>query len=98
MVLDYPHLTEQLTPEEVDGAVETALEMWARASQLKFTKVDDPKDATIKLSFVRGAHGDDRPSDGPGRELAHAFFPLQGQGKKECPPHNHEWCWSCRSF
>lgn len=55
--------------------------MWSAASQIKFERVTDSnKDADILIKFVTGYHGDGRPADGPGKELAHAFFPLDNKG------------------
>ena len=58
--------------------------MWSNASGLTIKREDDPKATPdIKLSFVEGFHGDTRPADGPGGELAHAFFPLGGKGEED---------------
>lgn len=58
--------------------------MWSKASQLKFKNVKDEQtkdeEVDILISFVRGYHDDSRPADGPGKELAHAFFPLDNKG------------------
>ena len=55
--------------------------MWSNASQLTFTRATTPDViADIDIKFVTGFHGDDHPTDGPGRELAHAFFPLNNTG------------------
>lgn len=55
--------------------------MWSAASQIKFERVTDSKtEADILIKFVSGYHGDGRPTDGPGKELAHAFFPLDNKG------------------
>ena len=69
--------TPDLSKEEVDRTIQKAADMWANVSSLTFTKITDPnQDADILIKFVRGYHGDSRPADGPGKELAHAFFPL----------------------
>ena len=55
--------------------------MWSAASPIKFKRVTDPNtEADILIKFVSGYHGDSRPADGPGKELAHAFFPLDNKG------------------
>ena len=50
--------------------------MWSNASQLTFKTVTLPNvKADINIKFVVGFHGDSRLTDGPGKELAHSFFP-----------------------
>ena len=73
--------TPDLSKDKVRATLKKALAMWAAASPLTFTEVAEPEtDAHIQLDFVRGEHGDGRPADGPGKELAHAFFPLDNEG------------------
>lgn len=73
--------TPKLTTKEVDDTIKKALDRWSNASQIKFKRVTDPKtEADILIKFVTGYHGDGRPADGPGKELAHAFFPLDNKG------------------
>ena len=73
--------TPDLSKEEVDQTIATAIAIWASVSSLTFTKITAPdKEADIMIKFVRGYHGDSRPADGPGKELAHAFFPLDNKG------------------
>lgn len=70
-----------ITEKEVDETIKKSLDKWSRASQLKFERLTDPnKEADIMIKFVKGYHGDNRPTDGPGLELAHAFFPLDNTG------------------
>ena len=55
--------------------------MWSNASQLTFTRVTTPGvKADINIKFVSGLHGDNHPTDGPGNELAHAFYPSNNKG------------------
>ena len=73
--------TPDLTKKEVDDTIKKALDQWSSASQIKFERITDPnKEADIMIKFVSGYHGDSRPADGPGKELAHAFFPLDNTG------------------
>ena len=65
----------------MDQTIEKALEMWSKASGLAFKREDDfTVEPDISIKFVLGYHGDGRPTDGPGKELAHAFFPLDNKG------------------
>ena len=73
--------TPKLSTKEVDDTIKKSLDMWSAASQIKFERVvDSNTDADILIKFVTGYHGDGRPADGPGKELAHAFFPLDNKG------------------
>ena len=73
--------TPDLKKKEVEETIKKSLDTWSAVSQLKFERVTDPnKEADIMIKFVSGFHGDSRPADGPGKELAHAFFPLDNTG------------------
>lgn len=65
-----------LKKEDVDKTFEKALEMWSSVSGLTFKRENDLQvEPDIRVLFVTGYHNDSRPADGPGGELAHAFFP-----------------------
>ena len=66
-----------LTQEEVDGETRAAMDIWEGVTKLKFDKSNSDK-ADIEISFVQGYHGDEYPTDGPGKSLAHAYFPRHG--------------------
>ncbi|KAI1903687.1 hypothetical protein AGOR_G00029790 [Albula goreensis] len=71
--------TPDLSRFEVDTAIERGLQVWAKVTPLRFTRIYSGI-ADIMISFVRRAHGDNNPFDGPGRVLAHAFGPSRGIG------------------
>lgn len=62
------------TQDELDALV-ASMDLWANASSLTFTRVTNPADATIKVKFAAGAHGDGSAFDGPLGVLAHAILP-----------------------
>lgn len=51
---------------------------WSRNSALNFIKETKNKKAMIEIGFRKRDHKDGNPFDGPGRTLAHAFFPQFG--------------------
>ncbi|XP_054482526.1 collagenase 3a isoform X1 [Anoplopoma fimbria] len=74
---------EKYTPDmsvpEVDDSIEKALQVWAKVTPLRFTRINSGT-ADIMISFGRKSHGDYYPFDGPGGTLAHAFAPAPGIG------------------
>ncbi|XP_047464028.1 collagenase 3-like [Mugil cephalus] len=80
---DLTYRIENYTPDmsqaEVDDSIEKALQVWAKVTPLRFTRIYSGI-ADIMISFGRLSHGDYYPFDGPGGTLAHAFAPSPGIG------------------
>ncbi|EDO46663.1 predicted protein, partial [Nematostella vectensis] len=75
-----------LSASEQDDIFRLALKFWADESGLSFRQVKSGTAADIKISFGSGAHmGTHVESqcpfdfDGPGKVLAHAYFPSDGR-------------------
>lgn len=69
-------LTDRVPAFQIRQAVERALDEWRKHAALTFvpgTSVVARRN--LHLTFGRGAHGDEYPFDGPGRVLAHTYFP-----------------------
>lgn len=60
----------------MDNWLEQGFDAWAKYSRLKFKRIHDPS-ADIIIAFGSYYHGDRYPFDGPGRILAHAFYPYE---------------------
>ncbi|KAK2828862.1 hypothetical protein Q5P01_019896 [Channa striata] len=71
--------TPDMTVAEVDDSIEKALQVWAKVTPLRFTRIYSGI-ADIMISFGRQAHGDAYPFDGRGKTLAHAYGPGTGIG------------------
>lgn len=71
--------TPDMSRSEVDSSIDKALQVWAKVTPLRFTKIHSGT-ADIVISFGRRSHGDYYPFDGPGGTLAHAFAPSPGIG------------------
>jgi hypothetical protein len=69
-------LTSKLTPEVSRAEFARALAEWARYVKLTFTPALGPGlPRTIDILFASGSHGDAYPFDGPGKVIAHTFYP-----------------------
>ncbi|XP_030293061.1 collagenase 3-like [Sparus aurata] len=71
--------TPDMSVSEVDYSIEKALQVWAKVTPLRFTRIYSGT-ADIMISFGRLSHGDYYPFDGPDGTLAHAFSPSSGIG------------------
>ncbi|MBN3324945.1 MMP20 protein, partial [Atractosteus spatula] len=71
--------TPDMAVQDVDRAIERALQVWAKVTPLRFTRIYSGT-ADIMISFGAGVHGDYYPFDGPDGTLAHAFAPSEGIG------------------
>ncbi|XP_075876056.1 collagenase 3-like [Nelusetta ayraudi] len=71
--------TPDMPQSEVEDSIEKALQVWAKFTPLRFTRIYSGT-ADIMISFGRQSHGDYYPFDGPGNTLAHAFAPSSGIG------------------
>jgi hypothetical protein len=72
----FPTLTGNLPGEKMRSEILRAFAEWSRHVAVHFHPESDP-DAlkTISVLFAAGQHGDGFPFAGPGRILAHTFFP-----------------------
>ncbi len=61
----------------MDDTLTRAFDMWSAASGIEFVHVES-KNPKINIKFVERDHGDADPFDGPGKVLAHAYFPRFG--------------------
>ncbi len=78
----FTHLSAKLLAATAESEIVRALDEWARYAPLEFSPAASASEArTISILFASGAHGDGYPFDGPGKILAHTFYP---------PPLNNE--------
>ncbi|XP_036600315.1 neutrophil collagenase-like [Trichosurus vulpecula] len=89
--------TPDLPKADVDSAIEKAIQIWSGPAPLKFTRINSGE-ADIKISFVRGDHGDNSPFDGKNGVLAHAFQPGQGIGGDAHFDEDETWTVSSRDY
>ncbi|KAM6970468.1 collagenase 3a [Aplochiton taeniatus] len=71
--------TPDMSQSEVDNSIDRALQVWAKVTPLRFTRIYSGT-ADIMIFFGRADHGDYYPFDGPDGTLAHAFAPGPGIG------------------
>ncbi len=69
-------LGNRLPRPQVQHELLRALAEWGKYIDVGFTPAPLPNSArTITMLFAGGAHGDPYPFDGPGRTVAHTFYP-----------------------
>ena len=72
----FSNATAKLPRSTVESEMVRALEEWAKHGNLKFSPAGAAPDRrTITVLFARGAHGDGLSFDGPGKVLAHTYYP-----------------------
>ncbi|XP_022251649.1 matrix metalloproteinase-16-like [Limulus polyphemus] len=62
---------------KVDKEIEKAFKIWSDVTSINFIHKKNGR-VHIDIRFEEGEHGDGDPFDGPGKTLAHAFFPQFG--------------------
>jgi Predicted Zn-dependent proteases len=76
LTYSYSQLTAALPRETTTAILQRALAEWAKYARLTFTYSDNTAGTrNINFLFASGAHGDPYPFDGPGKILAHTFYP-----------------------
>ncbi|MBL9006872.1 MAG: matrixin family metalloprotease [Myxococcales bacterium] len=73
----FDNYTADVAIDQGRAAVRNALNQWAWAAPLGFTEAAGG--AHLRFGWSRGDHGDGAAFDGPGRTLAHAFYPSDGR-------------------
>ncbi len=72
----YSALTTKQSRALVTANIEKALGEWSKAAAVTFTPGMQPNAArNLNILFASGDHGDGYPFDGPGKVLAHTFYP-----------------------
>uniref|UniRef100_A0A8C4QSN6 Matrix metallopeptidase 19 n=1 Tax=Eptatretus burgeri TaxID=7764 RepID=A0A8C4QSN6_EPTBU len=72
------NVTPDMSNAAVRKAFNQAFNQWSKVSPLRFFETTSSQ-SDIVISFARRNHYDGHPFDGPGRTLAHAFFPEDGR-------------------
>ncbi|MGL3211121.1 M10 family metallopeptidase domain-containing protein [Bradyrhizobium sp. BR 1433] len=74
----FHELSHDLPQPDIRSTIINAFAAWAAVVPLRFTEVSAAAPHDIAIRFVYGDHGDGNPFDGPGRVLAHAYYPPPG--------------------
>ncbi|XP_026780497.3 collagenase 3 [Pangasianodon hypophthalmus] len=89
--------TSDLPRNTVDSLIGAALDVWAKASPLRFFR-SSSQQADIMVEFGSKYHGDNYPFDGPKGTLAHAFDPGEGIGGDVHFDEDELWTADSRGF
>lgn len=72
--------SDNLTRRIIETIIVTVTNNWSRTPLIHFEQVYSKKRSNIIIKFLNGSHNDDYDFDGPGKVLAHAFYPAKGLG------------------
>jgi peptidoglycan hydrolase-like protein with peptidoglycan-binding domain len=75
LTYSFQNYTTDISNGAIRWAIDHAFSLWSAETPLRFRRVADGTSGDIVIRFVTGSHGDGAPFDGPGKVLAHAFFP-----------------------
>lgn len=79
-----------ITVQQVRLIMASALKKWSERANIDFEEIpptpegpqpEGPPASQIRVRFDTWYHGDRNPFDGRGGTIAHAFYPLNNQGK-----------------
>jgi hypothetical protein len=72
----FQRLTQKLPADQVRTEILRAIQEWSRVAAVTFSPASGPyQERTLNFLFASGSHGDAYPFDGPGKVLAHTFYP-----------------------
>lgn len=76
LTYSFSALTRKLSPEQAKAEIVRAMNEWSKQVKIRFTEGGSAQSArNINVMFGTGDHSDGYPFDGPGKALAHTFFP-----------------------
>ena len=72
----FSRVTTQLDSATAQSEIQRAMAEWSKVAAISWQAGTNPiGSATVSILFAAYAHGDGYPFDGPGRILAHTFYP-----------------------
>ena len=72
----FQRLTQKLPEAQVRAELLRAMQEWSRVASVGFSPASGPYlERTLNFLFAPGSHGDAYPFDGPGKFLAHTYYP-----------------------
>ncbi|XP_022096256.1 72 kDa type IV collagenase-like [Acanthaster planci] len=91
--------SDDLPPSVIDDSIKRAFEVWSNATALSFERRRGGQvDITLSFYPTMEEHGDNMPFDGPGRILAHAFWPWSEDRLKSDVHLDEAETWTARSY
>lgn len=77
---NFHNINTEMTKDTIIGVFATSFSKWSKTALLSIIQVYNESEADIVIRFYSSNHGDNFDFDGPGKVLAHAFFPGTGLG------------------
>lgn len=77
---NFKDINTTMSLDTMESLFYTTIDQWASTALLKFERVYSEDEANITIKFAGGNHNDSYNFDGPGKVLAHAFYPGVDRG------------------